>query len=296
MGTHCITMLVIGAGLSRTGTLSTKAALEQLLGPCYHGSTPLVERPDHIPFWVDAMKQGKLDATQVRQELAGYKSGVDLPIAGWYKELMEIFPDAKVLLTVRDPKKWYKSACFIHHILITLSYNKPYSWFVSLAGSPQLCEYVQTLSGGIQSGKGKCPPGINGKMNAALSKGEEEAIEFFKKHVNEVCAHVPAKQLLVFDVQEGWEPLCQFLDVPVPQTQFPNMNNSNEVRLVFNTIKIVAWLAVLGVSLLLFCTVFYCPDYTYLPLGLGLVAFVLWGAGRIMQVAVLRQAGKSKQL
>ena len=75
-------MLVIGAGLSRTGTLSTKAALEQLLGPCYHGITPLVERPDHIPFWMDAMDKGVLDPARTRQELAGYKSGVDLPVAG----------------------------------------------------------------------------------------------------------------------------------------------------------------------------------------------------------------------
>ena len=132
-------MLVIGAGLSRTGTLSSKAALEQLLGPCYHGSTPLVERPDHIPFWMDAMDTGVLDPVRTRQELVGYQAGVDLPVAGWYKELMEIYPDAKVLLTVRDPKKWYKSVCFIYHILVTLSYNWPYSWFVSLAGSCMLC-------------------------------------------------------------------------------------------------------------------------------------------------------------
>jgi hypothetical protein len=76
-------MLVIGAGLSRTGTLSTRAALEQLLGPCYHGSTPLVERPDHIPFWMEAMDKGRLDSDQAREVLAGYKAGVDLPVAGW---------------------------------------------------------------------------------------------------------------------------------------------------------------------------------------------------------------------
>ena len=55
-----------------------------------------MESPDHIPFWVDAMDKGTVDASQARQEL----SGVDLPVGGWYKELMEIFPDAKVLLTL----------------------------------------------------------------------------------------------------------------------------------------------------------------------------------------------------
>merc|ERR1711892_661825 len=162
MGTHCITMLVIGAGLSRTGTLSTKAALEQLLGPCYHGSTPLVERPDHIPFWMDAMKHGKLDATQVRQELAGYKSGVDLPIAGWYKELMEIFPDAKVLLTVRDPKKWYKSACFIYYIISTLNFHQPYAWFMTMVGLGKWSSFMQQECGVIEANRGMFPNGVNG--------------------------------------------------------------------------------------------------------------------------------------
>ena len=100
-------MLVIGAGLARTGTLSTKAALEQLLGgPCYHGSTPLVERTDHVPLWTHALDTGRLDINWAKHELIGYKSGVDFPIAGWYKELMVAYPDAKVILTVRDPQKW----------------------------------------------------------------------------------------------------------------------------------------------------------------------------------------------
>ena len=57
------------------------------------------------------------------------------------------YPDAKVLLTVKDPKKWYKSGCFIHHMLITLSYKRPYSWFVPLAGSPILHQYVHKICG-----------------------------------------------------------------------------------------------------------------------------------------------------
>ena len=141
-------MLVIGAGLSRTGTMSTKSALEQLLGPCYHGSTPLLERPDHVPFWIDALDTGILDPARTREEFAEFKAEVDLPLAGFYKDLMEIYPDAKVLLTVRDPKKWYKSVCFIYENMDTLSYNWPYSWFVALAGSSGLCAYEQRLCGG----------------------------------------------------------------------------------------------------------------------------------------------------
>ena len=131
-------MQVIGAGLSCTGTLSTKAALEQLSWINTTGGETY-----HIPFWMDTMDKGRVDASRARQELGEYKSGVDLPVAGWYKEFMEIFPDAKVLFTVRDPKKGYKSACFIHHILITMSYNWLFPWFVPW--SRILHQYVQKI-------------------------------------------------------------------------------------------------------------------------------------------------------
>ena len=84
MNTASSAMLVIGAGLSRTGTLSTKAALEQLLGgPCYHGSTPMVERQDHIPLWMEALSEGKIDRVALKKALQGYKAGLDLPFSGW---------------------------------------------------------------------------------------------------------------------------------------------------------------------------------------------------------------------
>ena len=158
-----------------------------------------------------------------------------------------------------------------------------------------LCQYLQKLCGGSGE-KGEFPPGLFGEINRALDIGEEAAVAFFKSHRAEVCSHVPASQLLVFDVQEGWEPLCKFQEVPIPDGPFSNINNSNEVRLVFNTIKTVAWLAILGVSVLVFCTVLYCKDCTFLLLALGIVGLVLWGAGKIIKGAVRKQAEKSKQL
>merc|ERR1719320_832366 len=109
-------------------------------------------------------------------------------------------------------------------------------------------------SGGIETGKGEFPNGLNGRQNKALNAGEDAAVDFFNTHIEEVKALVPPHQLLVFDVREGWEPLCKFLDVPVPDTPFPNINDANEVRRVFNTMKAVAWLAILGVLGLIFCT------------------------------------------
>ena len=77
-------LLVIGAGLPRTGTLSTTAALERLLGPCYHGSTALVERPEHIPLWMAFVREGHPDPLQLEEMLRGYRAGVDLPFSGWW--------------------------------------------------------------------------------------------------------------------------------------------------------------------------------------------------------------------
>jgi len=103
-------LLVIGAGLSRTGTSSLKVALEQLLGgPCYHGSVPTSTHPHHLQVWENARESGRLDDKVARSVLTGYLAAVDWPANFWHRELAEIFPHAKVVLTVRDARAWYRS-------------------------------------------------------------------------------------------------------------------------------------------------------------------------------------------
>lgn len=99
-------MKVIGAGFGRTGTMSLKAALEELgYGPCYH-MTDVFEHPEHIRMWEAATRGEPVDWDEL---FAGYQATVDWPGAAFYRELMEVFPDAKVLLSLRDPEKWYES-------------------------------------------------------------------------------------------------------------------------------------------------------------------------------------------
>ena len=89
-------LVVIGAGLSRTGTLSTRMALQHLLGgPCYHGSVPVVEQTQHLQSWIEMFEAEKLDPEAAKRLLNGYKGGVDWPVFPWYKELLEVFPNAK---------------------------------------------------------------------------------------------------------------------------------------------------------------------------------------------------------
>ena len=86
--------VVIGAGFSRTGTLSTRVALEHLLGgPCYHGF-PAAERPEHIPLWMEVFQSDQLEPRMARSLLKGYRAGLDVTIFDWYKELMEQHPSA----------------------------------------------------------------------------------------------------------------------------------------------------------------------------------------------------------
>ena len=103
-----------------------------------------------------------------------------------YKELLQMNPSAKVLLTVRDPKRWYKSAMFIYSVLITLNYHLPYSWFMRLVGLGRWSAFIRQECGGIETGKGEVPNGLNGRQNKALNAGEVAAVEFFNSHIEEV--------------------------------------------------------------------------------------------------------------
>ena len=100
-------MKAIGAGFGRTGTMSLKVALEELgFGPCYH-MTEVFEHPEHVPLWEAAVRGEPVDWEKI---FGSYQAAVDWPAAAFYRELMKVYPDAKVLLSIRDPEKWYENA------------------------------------------------------------------------------------------------------------------------------------------------------------------------------------------
>lgn len=194
-------MKVIGAGFGRTGTLSLKAALEELgFGPCYHMKEALAH-PSHLFFW-NAASKGK--AVDWKQHFLPYQATVDWPACKFYKELMLEYPDAKVLLSVRDPEKWYDSA---RDTIYKVGKTFPMSWLRSFF--PVDLIWKDTFDGRFED--------------------RRYAIQVFNRHVEEVKRHVPADKLLVYEVKDGWEPLCRFLDVPVPQGKpFPRLNDTAE--------------------------------------------------------------------
>ncbi|MDR8408212.1 sulfotransferase family protein [Nonomuraea sp. 3-1Str] len=224
---------VIGAGLPRTGTTSMKAALERLgFGPCYH-MFEVMTHPDHVDRWHSVTAGEVRDREGWDRVFAGgYRSAQDWPASHYWRELAEVYPDAKVVLTVRDPRSWYPS--------INMLLSGPGAAAATMNGQPfeELPEPVRAML----TGMGRMGPVLEAIGRSYFGPGwsfgqgvpdEEYAVEAFERHVAAVKADVPAKRLLVFDVREGWEPLCGFLGVEAPAEPFPHLNDADSMRQTF---------------------------------------------------------------
>jgi hypothetical protein len=202
---------IIGAGFGRTGTLSMRAALEELgFAPCYH-MTEVFNHPEHVPYWETATRG---ETINWRELFKGYQAAVDWPACSFYKELMQVYPDAKVLLTVRDPEKWYESTYSTIYQLVNRTHS-PSSRLLLKLFLPNLHRTIPMTHKLIWEGT------FGGNFT-----DRHHAIEIFNQHIEEVKQYVPPKQLLVYNVKEGWEPLCTFLGVEIPRDKpFPHLND-----------------------------------------------------------------------
>jgi Sulfotransferase domain len=203
-------MKVIGAGFARTGTISLKAALEHLgFGPCYHMSVAEKEG-GHLDLWDAAARGILIDWDRI---FGGYESTVDWPACAFYKELMRAYPDAKVVLTVRDPERWYDSINGtiypLYKVAIASRWTAP---FIRFPHRDLLARMTRNVV-------------WNGTFDGRF-EDRRHAVAAFERHVEEVRRHVPADRLLVFEVKDGWKPLCDFLGVDVPADRpFPHLND-----------------------------------------------------------------------
>lgn len=208
---------VIGAGFGRTGTESLKAALERLgFGPCDH-MLELIKSTWRVPY-LEALQRG--DAGGVDALFEGFESAVDFPYAMYYRQLMNAYPHAKVVLTVRDPDAWYESA------RKTILRGMP-------PGMLLLARVV-----GLVSKNARGFPRWWAYVDAAIYQGFFEGrshdkafmLELFQRWNEEVAATVPRERLLVFEAKQGWEPLCEFLGVDVPNAPFPRSNDGRSFQ------------------------------------------------------------------
>jgi hypothetical protein len=194
-----VALKLIGAGLGRTGTLSLKVALECLgCGPCYHMSELLAD-PSRAPLWV-AAAEGQPTWEEI---FTGYAATVDYPGCTFWRELSRTYPTAKVLLSVRDPDKWFEST---QETIFADSMSG------MLSGSPLRSFFETTVW----------------KHFGERIHDRTFMVDYFKGHSAAVQKEIPPERLLVCDVAQGWERLCRFLGVPVPDTPFPRVNTREE--------------------------------------------------------------------
>jgi len=209
---------VIGSGMGRTGTHSLKLALEQLgFSKCYH-MMELFNNPDGIAYFNKAEAGEQVDWDSL---FTGYQSAVDYPVARYYKEVFAKYPDAKVIHTVRDPESWYKSCTETIFWASRPSAGRMVKMMVQLPFSSVLRKRLPILKY-----NGKI---LSGEFGNDLSN-KAEVIKRFNAHTEAVQKQIPKEKLLVYNVKEGWEPLCKFLGVAVPTTPFPVSNTADEFK------------------------------------------------------------------
>ena len=208
---------IIGAGLPRTGTNTLREALEILgFSKTYHMKHLLVH-PEDLHYWATLKATGTTDWEALYD---GYQATVDFPCYPWYKEHMKQYPDAKVILSLRPFEKWYTS----YHSTIWKAQNPPEAERAAMgeriAADPRLQSVMKVMGFSKQV---MSQDHFQGKF---LDKEFMEKL--FNEYNEEVKGYVPADKLLVFDVTEGWEPLCKFLNAEVPNEPLPHTNKKED--------------------------------------------------------------------
>jgi len=197
-----MTLEVIGAGLGRTGTLSLKLALEQLgFARCHHMIEVIADVRRLAPLWEEAARGNpRWDAI-----FDGFASTCDYPACRFWKELSQHYPEAKIILTTRDPDSWFAS-------ISQTIFSPPHRAFFNQTAIGALMRETVYDTFGERIGD------------------QAFMTQWFRDWNQAIIDTAPPERLLVFQAKQGWEPLCAFLGVPVPDTPFPHVNSSQDMQ------------------------------------------------------------------
>lgn len=210
-------MKVIGAGLPRTATTTQAMAFEMLgFGPCYHMRDLLMDMERGLELW-DAVTRGEPDWEEI---FGDAESTCDWPAARYYKELIDYYPDSKVVLSVRGAEGWVRSMretvwaiyfgdSVMHHLCEARAVLDP-QW-------RKFMDVMITMT--WADGTGALAPADATFDDAGFGV-------LMDRWNDQVKRDVPADRLLVWDPKEGWGPLCDFLEVPVPDEPLPHSNDT----------------------------------------------------------------------
>ena len=229
---------IIGAGFGRTGTMSTYTALNRLGFHCYHMIEVLENKANksHLDFWHKVANSPAGMQHDWETVFADYTAAVDNPACCVWRELLAAYPDAKVLLTLhpKGPEAWYEST------IDTIYFTENRWQFKVLEYTTPFGRKFGRLSRRL----------IWQRSHRGTMDDRARAIAHYQQHVEEVKAAVPADRLLVFSVDQGWKPLCDFLGLPVPDGDFPNVNDRAQIQEILGKITRGAYgiLAVAGLA------------------------------------------------
>ena len=202
-----MSLKVIGVGLGRTGTASLKVALEQLgIGRCYHmGEVP--QNQGHIDLWIQAAA-GNPNWDKLFEH---YSATTDYPACNFWRELTDYYPSAKVLLSVRDANRWFEST-------------------QETIFAPRFREVMRPTPFGTLCEKAVWPD-FKDRID-----DREFMVSYFERRVEEIKRVIPKDRLLVYEVKQEWGPLCEFLELPVPDEPFPRINSRDETKRLLESV------------------------------------------------------------
>ena len=228
---------VIGAGFGRTGTDSMRVALNELGYPCYHMFEVLQnpQNKSHLDFWRKVANAPAGTQFNWEEIFSRYRAAVDNPACCVWRELMAAYPNAKVLLTLhpRGAEAWYEST------IETIYFSESRWEFKILEIFTPFGRKFGEMSHKL----------IWGRSHQGTMADRARAIAFYNKHIDEVKAAVPADRLLIFTADQGWEPLCRFLGVPVPDKPFPRVNDRAQIKNTINGMARGAYVILAGLAL-----------------------------------------------
>ena len=235
-------MRVICAGWGRTGTRSLKYGLQTLLKqPAYHMQNVLLNKR-HAKLWHNIIfnKPKKINWNAIYN---GYGACLDFPSCNYYKELMKEYPDAKVILTVRDENSWIKSWNVLNNQIIN---SITFRFFSKI---PFTSFYIQKKI------HNEAILGKNGMFKGL--KTDDELKKAFLNWNQSVIDHVPSDRLLVYKVKDGWKPLCEFLNLPEPDMPFFHKNKTKNMGHMSRFIGSMFVISILAVIVAIVLTIYF---------------------------------------
>lgn len=199
-----MSLKIIGASFGRTASLSLKKALE-ILGytNCYHMSE-VVTKPEHSELWLRAWKREFI----WDDIFDGYQAAVDWPVAAFWPQLMEAYPEAKIILSTREPEAWYESAKNTIFKSMDEGINSK---------NKEIRKRILMAKEIIVDGT------FNGKLN-----DKKHCIKIYNENIARCKKEVDSDRLITFNPKDGWDSLCKQLACPIPNVDYPFINTTKE--------------------------------------------------------------------